>query len=448
VAGRRLRSLEHFLTFLVVFGIYAGFFHDSTRWPTGDEPHYLLTTISIIEDFDLDLDNQYSQKDWLQFADYNGLDRHCSVVPRGSCLPNHNFWFSLLLAPFYALGGLKAVFLFQFALLAGSCALMSMLLDQLIEPPSLIARMSSVSLGFSSLLASSSIAVYPSLVGAMLVLAGVNLYVLYGKKYDPRTLALSFAPFIALFFFHHAFLFVSLAYVLMVTVLNRNAMRVRVYVAFAIGLFLWGAFPYLLGGNILSGAASSGMNPRGLGNQMAYHLFDSENGLIVHSPLIAIYFVGSLAFWGGHKIDSRQHLTFLAVSNSLIATMLGLYFISSQTPGESPIGRYFVPIVPAMYVIVIFLATRSRWFLAPAIIGGAVSIVVGLAVLVSGCNVASCHAGIEHRIQEWLGLLNPFPLAAIKANFFLTLTAVLGMICNITVPMYRLAKLQWVVSEC
>ncbi len=43
---------------------------------TGDEPHYLLTTHSILKDKDIDLKNNYDNKDYLRFYPTDLPDRH------------------------------------------------------------------------------------------------------------------------------------------------------------------------------------------------------------------------------------------------------------------------------------------------------------------------------------------------------------------------------------
>ncbi|MCC7494614.1 MAG: hypothetical protein IT204_19810 [Fimbriimonadaceae bacterium] len=83
---------------------------------TGDEPHYLLQTVSLWQDGDADLGNDYGQgrwraffpSDWLRRA--TGLpgpllDPHEVGGPDGRRRPIHQLGLSLLLLPGYALGG-------------------------------------------------------------------------------------------------------------------------------------------------------------------------------------------------------------------------------------------------------------------------------------------------------------------------------------------------------
>ena len=74
---------------------------------TGDEPFYLLTTQSLLQDGDLDLVNQYESKSYESFLDHpEGLWRQSTPLPDGRLLSPHNPGLSVLLIPGFALGGL------------------------------------------------------------------------------------------------------------------------------------------------------------------------------------------------------------------------------------------------------------------------------------------------------------------------------------------------------
>lgn len=75
-----------------------------------DEPFYLLTTVSLLEDGDLDLINDYELRRYEAFFDYPG-DLWSQSVPnrRGQLLSPHNVGLSALIMPAYALGGVDGV---------------------------------------------------------------------------------------------------------------------------------------------------------------------------------------------------------------------------------------------------------------------------------------------------------------------------------------------------
>jgi hypothetical protein len=74
-----------------------------------DEPFYLLTTVSLLEDGDLDLANDYALGRYRQFFDHQDeLWLQSEPTADGRVLSPHNVGLSLLLVPAYALGGLDA----------------------------------------------------------------------------------------------------------------------------------------------------------------------------------------------------------------------------------------------------------------------------------------------------------------------------------------------------
>jgi hypothetical protein len=76
--------------------------------PTGDEPHYLIMTQSLLADRDFDLRNNYEHKDYLQYYPAENLDPH--VIRVGNrWYPLHGIGLPILAAPWFALGGRAGV---------------------------------------------------------------------------------------------------------------------------------------------------------------------------------------------------------------------------------------------------------------------------------------------------------------------------------------------------
>lgn len=99
--------------FLVSFSLYfwAGLTWQPKQRPTGDEPHYLIITQSIIEDHDLDLKNNYDDKTYKTFGYWNeNLDKHIS--PRstsGKEYSIHNIGWPIIMVPGFYFGGRTGV---------------------------------------------------------------------------------------------------------------------------------------------------------------------------------------------------------------------------------------------------------------------------------------------------------------------------------------------------
>jgi len=85
---------------------------------TGDEPFYLITTQSLLQDGNLDLRNQYDSHSYASFFDHaDGLWQQSIPLSDGQVLSPHNPGLSLLLIPGFSLGGLVGA-QFQLVLIA------------------------------------------------------------------------------------------------------------------------------------------------------------------------------------------------------------------------------------------------------------------------------------------------------------------------------------------
>ena len=74
---------------------------------TGDEPFYLLTTQSLIQDRDLDLTQQYQLHSYQSFFDHpEGLWKQSTARDNGKLLSPHNPGLSVLVIPGFRAGGL------------------------------------------------------------------------------------------------------------------------------------------------------------------------------------------------------------------------------------------------------------------------------------------------------------------------------------------------------
>lgn len=95
---------------------------------SADEPFYLLTTVSLLNDGDLDLTNDYALERYHAFYDHPDALWHQSKPTADGRLPSpHNLGLSLLIVPAYAVGGLDAVKAFLAMIGAATVAATAML---------------------------------------------------------------------------------------------------------------------------------------------------------------------------------------------------------------------------------------------------------------------------------------------------------------------------------
>jgi hypothetical protein len=97
---------------LFVFVISFAIFFASTehliatvRFPTGDEPYYLLIAHSLIVDRDFELTNNFNNQDYRVFYPGDLFPRHEAVTPKPILVSKHALGLPVLIAPAFALDG-------------------------------------------------------------------------------------------------------------------------------------------------------------------------------------------------------------------------------------------------------------------------------------------------------------------------------------------------------
>ncbi|TMD28477.1 MAG: hypothetical protein E6J04_15650 [Chloroflexi bacterium] len=94
------------IVFLITSFIYVQF----SSPPSGDEPHYLIISQTLLKYHSLNVMLDYSNGDYHAFYPYT-IDPHLSYGAHGQLMPLHSIGAPILwLLPFYVLGRLGAVF--------------------------------------------------------------------------------------------------------------------------------------------------------------------------------------------------------------------------------------------------------------------------------------------------------------------------------------------------
>src|SRR5918995_857172 len=112
----RLRLAAIWLVLVAVYASTLGLDSFGSSDYGGDEPHYLLTAKSLVDDGDFDVRNQRDERDWEEFYPQY-LDRHGKLTD-GRAHEPHGAGFPTFIAPAFALGGAKAVEIFLAAIVA------------------------------------------------------------------------------------------------------------------------------------------------------------------------------------------------------------------------------------------------------------------------------------------------------------------------------------------
>ena len=166
-------KLRAALVWLVLFAVYAATlgldsFGDSDYG--GDEPHYLLTAHSLVEDGDADLVDEYRDREYEDFYPVP-LDPH-GALTGGALHEPHGVGFPLLIAPAYAVGGAHGAELFLAAIAALAGALAYLLAIRAVPDPWALGA--ALAVGLSPPMLAYGSAVYPELTaGAVLAAAAL-----------------------------------------------------------------------------------------------------------------------------------------------------------------------------------------------------------------------------------------------------------------------------------
>lgn len=140
---------------------------------TGDEPFYLLTTQSLLQDGDLDLRQQYAARSYESFFDHpDGLWRQSQPLEDDRLLSPHDLGLSVYVIPGFAIGGLRGVQWQMLFTTVTAFVLTYLLVARLSRRPRL-SWLVTVTVGLSATAFVYSTEIYPESVAALLVVASL-----------------------------------------------------------------------------------------------------------------------------------------------------------------------------------------------------------------------------------------------------------------------------------
>jgi hypothetical protein len=268
----------------------------------GDESHYLLAARSLAKQHNLDVRDDYRRRGWRDFD--TAAPKPEGVLRKGARYEPHSIGLPLLAAPFYALGGAKAVELMVAVLLAAAIAC-SYLLGRRVVPDPWCAY-AALAVGLSPPLLAHGTAVVPEPVAAA-ALAGAALCAARLRE-GPSRLA-AFACFVLL----GSLPWFGLAFIPPGVVIGWSAIRSlrragrgflalgSTEVAFFSLALLVGLNEALFGGPTPHAADAPGVSATGVDSVSGYlgrswrivALFlDQHYGLVRWAPVTALIFAG------------------------------------------------------------------------------------------------------------------------------------------------------------
>ena len=358
---------------LVLFGVYAATigldaFGDADYG--GDEPHFLLTAKSLVEDQSPDLLDEYRTGDYGEIYPYELTARGRDT--RGLVNEPHGVGFPLLIAPAYAVAGPVGVEVFLAAIAALAVALAYALALRVVPDP--WALSAALLLGLSPPVLAYGSAVYPALPAAA-VLAGALLLAL--RLAARPTRAASFGCFALL----GALPWLAtplLAPGLVIGVFAARALWAQRRRMLAIGgievvgfslAFFGGLNNGLFGGLIPSAAQLEGESPTGASSvaehlERAYRIvalwIDQDYGLLRWAPVMALAWVGAWLVWRERRGGLARIIPALRdeeVAAGLCAAVAGAQllvatFLAPTMFGFWFPGRYLIAVLPLLVPLI------------------------------------------------------------------------------------------------
>jgi hypothetical protein len=335
--------------------------------PTGDEPHYLIMSQSLLNDGDFDLRNNYEQAQYLAYYPEPIPDPHVTIVGE-HWYPVHDFGLPVLAAPWFALGGRAGVVVLL--------VLMSLAGLRLLWSTIRLAGFSGKTATVGTLVAALTLPfvvmagqIFPEVPAFLLVT--MSLWALFGARQPLRLVTLAVA-LAALPWLHPKYLALGLALIVADLVLNigggarrRAVVLVPVFAASAVALALVSYAYYgvpLPGAGILMPSAPFGndwLRPiAGIflahpWEGMAGLLFDQQSGLLFVSPIFIVAIGGWVFLWR----RSRRPATALGVV--FLSVYLPAAAFSNWFGGFSSPARFLVPTVPVLVLLLAEVLERA-----------------------------------------------------------------------------------------
>ena len=361
-----------------------------TPYPiTGDEPHYLLITKSLVSDGDVNLWNNYQNKDYLEF--YPGrLDSHTKTGRRGSKFQysRHMPGFSALLLPAYVVGTrigkasasvlskpmsergvlILGIRLFLCVLAAALSGMFYLVMETLLKNRN-VSLISWGLFSFTTPLLFYSFQIYPEVVSALIAISVVYILMIH-TNWSPFRLVLAgvglgILPWLGL---KNMVISAGCGLLFMFSFL-RQKQKIKNYFYLALPIFLsavfflfflWSLYGKLSPVVVYKGTTVDGSvtfnafyhhNPIEFFRCWIGYLFDQRVGLFAYSPIFVLFFPGLILWFRKNKKEAL----------SLFFPLI-LYWafcsLSYYWGGYSPPGRTLLPVLWIMYL---FMGGAMYW---------------------------------------------------------------------------------------
>ena len=359
----------------------------------GVESHYLLAARSLAEQQNLDVEDDYREQGWRDFD--TAPPKPEGVVRAGARYEPHSIGLPLLAAPFYALGGAKAVELMVAALLATAIALSYLLARRAVPDP--WCAYAALAVGLSPPLIAHGTAVVPEPAAAA-ALAGAALCAARLRERPARRMAaacfalLGSLPWFGLVFVPPG-LVIAWAAIRSLRGVGRGLLALAsTEVAFFSLALLVGLNEALFRGPTPHSADAAGTSATGVDSLPDYlgrcwrivALFlDRDYGLLRWAPVAALIFVGLWVLYRSERdrlvraiagLDEELGVARLCGLAALMTVLTAALLLPSLDGYGFP-GRPLIPAIPLLVpLIALGLRQTPRLGFVLALLGFAASV--------------------------------------------------------------------------
>lgn len=373
-------------------------------WTSGDEPHYLVATQSLLADGDFDLKNEYDSLGYQSFYPGDLEPRHVAIGRLGQEFPFHGLGVSILVAPAFALAGMPGarVMMVLVAAIGAGCFWSA---ARRLTGSTSAAWIAWIALVSSAPVALHGVLLYPDGVGAAVTSIALWALVILVRHSTISVsaitvagLALSMLPWLHIRLSAIAGVF---GVAMLVALYRARRDLILPFMAAPIVSFvLWIASTRVMFGTLdptrvfrQLAAGSLAAMPTGVLGM----LFDAEYGLLVYAPVMALAALGIHATW-------RRSPLIAGASVLLTLSTLGVGGAWVWWGGDSAPARFLTPVVP---LICLWLAawwvdaTRAaRSFAGATLVVGA-CLPAAIAVAERGMYITNFPDG-RGTIFDWL----------------------------------------------
>jgi len=397
---------------IVFLAVAAGAPMRASYWSrtTADEPHYLLTAISLGEDGDLDVSDERTDVRYLPFSEVPPLVQ-ATIQADGTQVEPHDPLLPALLALPMRLGGWVAAKLALAAMAAAVAALTCAVAVRRFDVSLRVAAVTAVVAGASPPLSVYGTQVYPEIAGALCVVAA--LWASTGPR-TPRTAALTAAcvaalPWLSVKYAPVAAVLAAAALVPLLVGPTQSLRRAGALLAwfalagvtFLVAHHAWygGWTAYASGSHFAEGELTVMGDPDYVGRaqRITGLLLDRHFGLAVWQPA-ALALPLALVAW-----LRRRPQGWLTVVAALAAGWATATFVALTMHGWWWPGRQVVVVLPAAVLVVAWWADR----LAPGL-RRVLAVAGGLGVAAHAVLVGAVLAGRHTLVVDFDRTPNPF----------------------------------------